>query len=687
MATTNVPLDLNNVAGMAELISLMKEQLSVIQRIDHRQAAADVSAQPFPQVPETSSSVWGALLRSRIAETIQPQVDRWRSGLDALLVFLGLFSAIVTAFLVNSLTGLQQDEAARTNELLANLTEIVIQLSAGATLSTLKVAPPTSFLPDAVDVRLNSYWTISLILSLSIAALAVACRGFVNMTMLSSRKKAVDKVVDINTRWKAAEKMLGPTLEIIPQLVVIPVILFVVGLLDSIFSAVLGLEVLPAPVVAASALSLFFVAGVVAFLAFTLVDASSRPHSSPFQSTLAHAIAHGVCKVLGLVDPAVPIKSQSRTISTYYEIVQVTHDDETLDKAASALGEIIGLPSQWLWNKLPDNIRNTLIHLLSPEASTRCNHTAARIIVDLGDVLKDSDDPDGTQSLLSSLADAARRSANNRPLATLWTSTYIKACANIVGAFHKDHPPVVCILGSNYATRLRYERIDSMDNLILSVFSDHLDRTSPDGCPTPPLVQLFEPDFIVPQNVMRFLAHLRLGTFSISKALGIILLLIAAKTPVVVISAARKQMTEGGISAEMVGWLIAQAVLDLPEQAADWEDVHLLKGLCSLCLDVAESYSYRRRITETVNATLARLPPTGVASTVLTKLMKNLRESYPDLFPDVLRPSLELIQPATEQGGDGSQRKQGTDGADSGDSGGSQEYSVPASDASSDSQN
>ncbi|KAJ7604902.1 hypothetical protein B0H17DRAFT_902017, partial [Mycena rosella] len=135
-------------------------------------APPDVSAQPFPQVPETSSSVWSALLRSRIAETIEPQVDRWRSGLDALLVFvsspsmdsfslmqsqLGLFSAILTAFLVDSLTGLQQDEATRTNELFANLTEILIQLSAGTNLSTFKVAAPASFQPDAVDVRLNSY--------------------------------------------------------------------------------------------------------------------------------------------------------------------------------------------------------------------------------------------------------------------------------------------------------------------------------------------------------------------------------------------------------------------------------------------------------------------------------------------------------------------------------------------------
>ncbi|KAJ6552212.1 hypothetical protein DFH09DRAFT_850220, partial [Mycena vulgaris] len=98
-------------------------------------------------------------------ETVQPKVDRWRSGLDALLVFLGLFAAIVTEFLVDSLAGLQQDEAARTNELLANLTEIIIQLNAGANMSTLRIAAPAPFRPDPVDVRLNSYWSMSLILS------------------------------------------------------------------------------------------------------------------------------------------------------------------------------------------------------------------------------------------------------------------------------------------------------------------------------------------------------------------------------------------------------------------------------------------------------------------------------------------------------------------------------------------
>ncbi|KAJ7280077.1 hypothetical protein C8J57DRAFT_1567175, partial [Mycena rebaudengoi] len=201
---------------------------------------SDLSQQPMPEVPLTSNSTWGALLRTTVAETIQPKVDRWRSGLDALLVFLGLFSAIVTAFLVESLSGLHPDKAARTNELLANLTDILITLS-GVNPISLNLSNPAQFQPDSTDVWLNSYWSLSLILSLSVAALAVTCRGFLNMVTLSRHAKATDKLIDTRMRWKEADKMLGPVIEMIPQLLVIPVLLFVIGLLDNIFSDVLQL--------------------------------------------------------------------------------------------------------------------------------------------------------------------------------------------------------------------------------------------------------------------------------------------------------------------------------------------------------------------------------------------------------------------------------------------------------------
>lgn len=124
---------------------------------------------------------------------IQPKVDRWRSGLDALLVFvrdslyisvldllivvqLGLFSAIVTAFLVESLNRLEQSDSARTNELLANLTDIIITLS-NTNPAALNLQPPLAFAPDPSDIRLNAFWSLSLILSVRMAILLVRLRG------------------------------------------------------------------------------------------------------------------------------------------------------------------------------------------------------------------------------------------------------------------------------------------------------------------------------------------------------------------------------------------------------------------------------------------------------------------------------------------------------------------------------
>ncbi|KAJ7280135.1 hypothetical protein C8J57DRAFT_1567303 [Mycena rebaudengoi] len=165
---------------VGKLVGLMEEQVSLLRLLNERQAASDLSQQPMPEVSATSNSTWGALLRTTVAETIQPKIDRWRSGLDALLVFLGLFSAIVTAFLVESLSGLRPSETARTNELLANLTDIMIALN-GVNPINLNLSAPAQFQPDSTDVRLNSCWSLSLILSLSVAALAVTCHGFLNM--------------------------------------------------------------------------------------------------------------------------------------------------------------------------------------------------------------------------------------------------------------------------------------------------------------------------------------------------------------------------------------------------------------------------------------------------------------------------------------------------------------------------
>ncbi|EIM83824.1 uncharacterized protein STEHIDRAFT_62332 [Stereum hirsutum FP-91666 SS1] len=93
-----------------------------------------------------------------------PAVDRWKSTLDTLLIFIALFSAIVTTFYIQSSNGLSPDAAFETNQLLATLTDVVILLS-GINSSQLSLPAPVASEPEASTLRLNFYWSTSIVLS------------------------------------------------------------------------------------------------------------------------------------------------------------------------------------------------------------------------------------------------------------------------------------------------------------------------------------------------------------------------------------------------------------------------------------------------------------------------------------------------------------------------------------------
>jgi hypothetical protein len=115
---------------------------------------------------------------------MEPTIERWKGGLDAMLVFvrlclyfnlpqlannpskIGLFSAIVTAFFVDSFSKLQPDEGAATNELLSNLTNIIL-LVHGISFNQTGLPSAAPFEPQRNDVRENVFWSVSLALSVS----------------------------------------------------------------------------------------------------------------------------------------------------------------------------------------------------------------------------------------------------------------------------------------------------------------------------------------------------------------------------------------------------------------------------------------------------------------------------------------------------------------------------------------
>lgn len=353
------------------------------------------------------------------------------------------------------------------------------------------------------------------------------------MVTSSSRGKVTEKLVDVNRRWKSAEKLLGPAIEFIPQLPVVPVICFVIGLFDNIFSSIHRIHTPLVPLISALRLSLLIVVGTAGFLLFTILHASVWADTSPFQSTVARSVRR-VVEIL-----KEPTEYHSYLYSrTYHEVVQATHDDETLDKAAAALEGVMKVPTRAHYRESASDLDKTLHHLLSPEASIRCNHTAAQAIVHLNSLLYYQ----SHFNLMPPLVDATRRSASYRPFATLWSSTYLKACAVIASAYHPEHPPVVCILGSAYMKMALYRPT----SLCFNIFFSYLHTISPDGSVTPAFIKLFEPEFI---GTLHTLISVAVYFFDheagMNKQREIVLsLLIQAKTPVAVLTATRKLIAE-----------------------------------------------------------------------------------------------------------------------------------------------
>ncbi|KAJ6622580.1 hypothetical protein B0H10DRAFT_2187489 [Mycena sp. CBHHK59/15] len=474
-------------AETAKLVQIMTQQTEVLRRIETCQATAGLSWQSMPQVPATSGSAWNPLLKSFVTETIQPKVDRWRSSLDALLVFLGLFSAIVTAFFVDSLSGLQPDETARTNELLANLTDILIMLSLSSNPATTpNFTHPVAFQPKPSDIRVNSYYSVSLVLCLSIAALAVAGRGFVNMVTWSRHKKAALRLADIYKRWDAAESKLRPAIELLPHLLILPVLLFIAGILDTLFSTVLQLCPRPPLILATTVMCLIAITVVACLLCTTFLDGGLNPETSAFQSTFA-ALFHlnlvtqitSFCpQVVGVVSTRTqavdsPGQTEDRyaaeklppprdvvllpveTIHCYHDILQATHDDNVLDQAASALLNLLQTPSRRRRTIIAKDELLTFIHLLSPEASFRSNRTAAEVFCATygNDSLRNLAIFDTAHGLLNPLLFALKRYHRDvsPSLSALWDSPFIRAIAVIVG--YPDttvarYPPVLHIIAA-----------------------------------------------------------------------------------------------------------------------------------------------------------------------------------------------------------------------------------------------
>ncbi|KAK7019141.1 hypothetical protein R3P38DRAFT_3200448 [Favolaschia claudopus] len=154
-----------------------------------RDVAQTISQPPVTSDPDADShaaGIWSVYV-SEAEKYDKSLVESWKSDMEGMLIFAGLFSASLTAFLVESYKSLNSDSSDDTVRLLNQISQ---QLAASAKGTTFDIPPTPSFAPPASALACNMFWFISLSLSLSCALIATLveqwARDFIHRTEIHS---------------------------------------------------------------------------------------------------------------------------------------------------------------------------------------------------------------------------------------------------------------------------------------------------------------------------------------------------------------------------------------------------------------------------------------------------------------------------------------------------------------------
>ncbi|EEB91436.1 hypothetical protein MPER_10201, partial [Moniliophthora perniciosa FA553] len=154
-------------------------------------------------------------------------VKNWKEDIDTLLVFAGLFSAVVTAFVIESYQWLSEDPADTT---VALLIQISAQLNASQNISPER----PSFEADISSIRINCFWFLSLIFSLTSALFGLLCKQWLREHQRDTPTRTPAETLALRQlRRESFEKWGVPSfLSALPILLEVALLLFFIGVLD-----------------------------------------------------------------------------------------------------------------------------------------------------------------------------------------------------------------------------------------------------------------------------------------------------------------------------------------------------------------------------------------------------------------------------------------------------------------------
>ncbi|SJL04845.1 uncharacterized protein ARMOST_08216 [Armillaria ostoyae] len=161
-------------------------------------------------------------------------VEESRDNVDVLLVFAGLFSAVVTTFVVQTSQSLQADYAAMSASLLYESVLVQRAIANGSPVTAIAPSPlnPTiAFVPATTDVWVNGLWFTSLFLSLTTALVAVLVKQWLHHYVALPSGTPRDRSLTRQFRYAGFQKWhVQVIIGLLPVLMHLALAIFLVGL-------------------------------------------------------------------------------------------------------------------------------------------------------------------------------------------------------------------------------------------------------------------------------------------------------------------------------------------------------------------------------------------------------------------------------------------------------------------------
>ncbi|KAG6907235.1 hypothetical protein DXG01_009810 [Tephrocybe rancida] len=161
--------------------------------------------------------------------------ETWRANMDSTLIFAGLFSATVTAFIIEGYKLLKQDPQDVTESLLKQILTVQLALASSNQTSPSVLPPITipTFSPNASAIAVNSLWFLSLIASLAAALCVTLAQQWIRAYLHGAHRntRPVERARMRAFLFAGLEKWRFDTIvEFIPFLLHMSLFLFFVGL-------------------------------------------------------------------------------------------------------------------------------------------------------------------------------------------------------------------------------------------------------------------------------------------------------------------------------------------------------------------------------------------------------------------------------------------------------------------------